>query len=82
MQGTTLVKKVPMGHRMFWILPQEAVLETAGEKIMALVEGIVFPLGLRADNWQQKVGWKIFVGLEKSLLEVLVATLNFASEVA
>lgn len=63
---------------MFWILPQEAVLETVHEKSMVLVGGIEFP---RADNWQQKVGWKIFAGPEKYLLEVLVATLNFASEV-
>jgi hypothetical protein len=78
MEGPMLVKKVPISHRMFWILPQEAVLETVDEKLMVLVEEIGFQLGLRAENWKPKVGWKVFVGP----LEVLVATLNFASEVA
>jgi hypothetical protein len=82
MEGTIMVKKVPIGHRVFWVLPQktEAVLETVDEKLMILVEGIEFPVGLRVDNWQKKVGWKRFAGLEKGLLEVLVAI--FANEVA
>ena len=81
MQETVLVKKVPI---VFRILPPEiaAALETVDEKLMILVEGIEFPVGLRVDNWKKKVGWRIFVGLEKGLLAVLVATLNFATEVA
>jgi len=56
MEEAVLVKKVPIGHRVFRILPQEteAVLETVDEKLMILVEGVEFPVGLR-DNWQQKV---------------------------
>jgi hypothetical protein len=80
MRETMLVKKVPIGHRVFRILQETAaVLETVDEKLMILVEGIEFPVGLRADDWQKKVGWRIFVGWEKGLL---VATLNFATEVA
>jgi len=42
-----VVKKVPIGYRVFWVLPQEteAVLQNVDEKLMILVEGIEFPAG-------------------------------------